>query len=256
VIRDGCPDRPAREAALSHALLLRVARRELPATLRLYRPGPTLAFGRLDALRDGYGRATAAARAHGFAPMLRAPGGHAAAYDEGTVGFDLVLPTDRLLTGVHDVFRRTSAALARELAALGADAHVGAVAGEYCPGEYTVNARGRVKLVGTAQRAVRGASLLAGFVTVSGGDRLRAVLVPVYAALELEWDPASLGALADEAPRATFADAERAVLRALAPGAGPGLLDDETHALADELEPRHTVGAYPGNGSGVRSPGT
>jgi lipoate-protein ligase A len=248
VVRDGTPDRPVLEVALSEALLLRVARGELPQTLRLYRPGPTVAFGRLDALRPGYAAASAAARAAGFEPVLRSPGGHAAAYDQGTVGFDLVVPTEHVLDGVHPIFRRTSAALAEALAALGADARVGAVPGEYCPGDYTVNARGRVKLVGTAQRAIRGASLLGGFVVVSGAERLRAVLEPVYAALELAWDPATLGALEDEVPGVAMADAEDAVVTALAPGepaapAAPAALDAATRALAEELMAGHVARA-------------
>ena len=244
VVRDGAPERPALEAAASHALLLRVARGERDETLRLYRPGPTVAFGRLDALRDGYGAAVRAAREHRFAPVLRAPGGHAAAYDAGTVGFDLATRIETPLAGVHHVFRDTSEALARELRALGVEAAVGEVPGEYCRGAFTVNARGRVKLVGTAQRAIRGGTLLGGFVTVEGAAGLRAVLEDVYAALGLAWDPATLAGVDDEAPGTGLDAVEAAVRRALAPGheGAPGRLDEETWRLAAELEPRHTVG--------------
>lgn len=242
VVTGGFPDRPAREAALSRALLVRVVREELPATLRVYRPGPTVAFGRLDRPRPGYARAAAHAAAHGFAPVLRAPGGHAAAYDAGTIGFDWVVPAANALVGREDTFRDASAALAREIAGLGVDARVGAVEGEYCRGDFSINARGRVKLVGLAQRAVRGAALLGGFLTVSGSDRLR-VLIGVYAALELEWDPRSLGSLQDEDPAITPEDAQGAVVAALAPGhRGPaGRVDDATLALAAELEHEHVI---------------
>ena len=64
-----------------------------------------------------------------------------------------------------------------------------------------MNARGAVKLVGTAQRVLRHASLLAASVAVSGADRLRAVLVDVYGALELDMDPATVGAVGDEVAR-------------------------------------------------------
>lgn len=237
---------PALDAAIAHALLLRAARGELPATLRLYRPAPTVAFGRLDALREGYGAAAQAALHHGFTPVLRGPGGHGAAYDERTLVFDLVTPAPSALVGLQELFRETSASLARELGALGVDARVGAVPGEYCRGDYSVGARGRVKLIGTAQRRIRGAALLGGFLTFGGAARLRAVLADVYAALELEWDPRSLGALEDELPGATIADAERAIVTALAPvdeAGTPALagLDDTTRALAAELEPRHVV---------------
>jgi lipoate-protein ligase A len=134
-----------------------------------------------------------------------------------------------------------SDAVVRALRGVGVDARVGEVPGEYCRGEYTVNARGRTKLVGTAQRAVRGGALLAGFVTVDGGARLRAVLEPVYDALDLGWDPATLGAVADERPDVTIDEVEAALLRELAPDAHAAEIDDETRALADELAPRHYV---------------
>jgi lipoate-protein ligase A len=228
---------PVTDVAIAHALLLRVARGELPGALRVYRPAPTVAFGKLDALRPGFAAAVEAARSHGFTPVLRAPGGHAAAYDPGTVVFDLVAPSERLFDGLHDTFRSTSAALAASLSSLGVHALVGSVPGEYCCGDYSVNARGAVKLVGTAQRAVRGAALLGGFVTASGSARLRPVLVDVYAALGLAWDPATLGAVDDEV--AVGVDAvQRAVVSALGT---PGEPDEATLALAASLEPQHVV---------------
>ena len=91
---------------------------------------------------------------------------------------------------------------------------MGRVAGEFCPGDFTVNARGRVKLVGTAQRVVRHASLLAASVAATDGDALRDVSTDVYAALELDWDPATAGAIEDDVPGVTVDDVERAVLDA------------------------------------------
>ena len=232
---------PALEVALSEALLVRVARGELPAMLRVYRPRATVAFGRLDALRSGYRAAAAAARERGFEPVLRSPGGRAAAYDDGTAAFDLVVPADTIVQGVQDRFRDTSDAIAEALGSLGVDARVGEVPGEYCRGAYTVNAGGRVKLVGTAQRAIRGGALLAGFVTVEGAERLRAVLEPVYAALEIEWDPATVGDVASERPGVTLDAVQDALVDALAGGARRAEIDAATRALAAELEPRHVI---------------
>src|SRR5947207_14110882 len=73
-------DDPPLDLAVSHALLRRVAAGAVPATLRVYRPGPTVAFGRLDALTDGFAGAVAAAREHGFLPALPTAGGRAPAY--------------------------------------------------------------------------------------------------------------------------------------------------------------------------------
>ena len=108
--------------------------------------------------------------------------------------------------------------------------------GEYCPGAYSVNARGRVKLVGTAQRLVRGAALLGASIVVRDGAGVRAVLRDVYAALGLEWDDATAGALDEEVPGVTLDAVEQAVLAAYdAPEALP--LDSTTLALAARLEP-------------------
>ena len=51
---------------------------------------------------------------------------------------------------------------------------------------------------------------------VRGGGRVRAVLEPVYAALELDWDPATAGDLADVVGGVTMDVALDALRRALA----------------------------------------
>jgi lipoate-protein ligase A len=240
LVRSGPAGSAALELAVSHALLMRVAARELPPTLRLYRPGPTVAFGKLDTLRPGYGAAVAAARSHGYEPVLRLPGGHAAAYHDVSVGIDVVYALDDPVPGTHDRFRAEGERLAGALATLGVDARVGEVPGEYCPGAYSVNARGRVKLVGTAQRLVRGGALLGASIVVGDGVGVRAVLRDVYAALELEWDDATAGAVDDEVPGVTLAAVEDAVIAAYAP-LEPAALDPETHALARRLEPERRL---------------
>src|SRR6185436_412499 len=116
--------------------------------------------------------------------------------------------------GTHERFATEGARLAGALASLGVDARVGEVPGEYCPGAYSVNARGRVKLIGTAQRLVRGGALLGASIVVGDGPGVRAVLREVYAALELEWDDATAGAVDEEVPGVTLDAAEHAVVSA------------------------------------------
>ena len=243
VVRETSPRRPALEVAVSHALVERVNEGALGPVLRLYRPAPTLAFGRLDVLRPGFAAAAAAAREHGFEPVVRAPGGHAVAYHEGCLGIDEVLPEADPIAGMHERFARSGEVLAAALADLGVDARVGRVPGEFCPGEFTVNARGAVKLVGTAQRVVRRASLLAASVAVDGADRLRAVLTDVYRALELDWDPATAGGVADEVSGVTADDVERAVLASYASRweLVEAPLDAGTADRAQRLLARHEV---------------
>jgi hypothetical protein len=118
------------------------------------------------------------------------------------------------------------------------------VPGEYCPGEFSVNARGETKLMGVGQRLVQAAAHVGGVIVVAGTDRLRAVLVPVYRALDLDWDPATAGSLEDEMPGLTWDDVASAVVRRFAERYDlvEGLeFDEQTLGLAGELEARHAV---------------
>jgi lipoate-protein ligase A len=158
--------------------------------VRILRPEPTVAFGRLDRLRPGYDDARRAAERHGFAILEREPGGHAAAYHAGS----LVIEWEGE-GGIDGITRRFEAAangIAQALRGLGVDARVGPVPGEWCPGSYSVNLAGRAKLAGLAQR-VRGRRFKLGASLVAENpEPVRAVLVDVYAGLELPFDPATL----------------------------------------------------------------
>jgi lipoate-protein ligase A len=240
LLRGGAPESAALEISLSHALLLRAAARELPSLVRLYRPGPTVAFGKLDTLRPGYPAAAAAARRHGYEPVLRMPGGHAAAYHHQSLGIDVVYAVADPLPGTHDRFRETAERLAGALSELGVDARVGEVPGEYCPGAYSVNARGRVKLVGTAQRIVRGAALVGAMIVVRDGAHVREVLREVYERLDLEWNDATAAAVAEEVPGVSVVEVEEAVLAAYTE-LEDAPLDEATLALARTLVPEHRL---------------
>jgi octanoyl-[GcvH]:protein N-octanoyltransferase len=245
VVRASHAESAALEIGMTHALLRRVAAGGLEATARLYRPRATVAFGRLDALRPGFDGAVATARAHGFEPVLRLAGGRAAAYHEQSLGLDLVLPQADAFADLHAPFRLASELLSEALRSLGVDARVGEVAGEYCPGAFSVNARGRVKLVGTAQRRIRGAAVVAAAVVVRDGAPIREVLAEVYRHLEVDFDPATVGTVADELAPAdvAVADVERALLGALAAREAlvDAPLDAETDALAASLAQRHRL---------------
>jgi lipoate-protein ligase A len=212
LLRGGLGGEPALEVALAHALLDDVARGERGPTLRIYEPRPTVAFGRRDALLPGFGAAAGAAQSHAFTPVVRAPGGRAAVYAEGCLVIDELWPQRDSTIGISDRFADDATRAAAVLRELGVDARIGEIPGEYCPGAFTVNARGVHKLIGAAQRVVRGAWLLSSVVVVDGADRLRAVLVDVYRELGLEWDPSTVGSIAAERPGITVADVEAALL--------------------------------------------
>jgi octanoyl-[GcvH]:protein N-octanoyltransferase len=232
---------PALDVALPHALLDLVAAGRRGAVARCYQPAATVAFGRRDAFLPGFATAAAAARRHGFTPVIRGAGGRAAAYEEGSLIFDEVMPADG--SQIRDRFAGDAERQAEALRKLGVDARVGEVPGEYCPGEFSVNARGRVKLVGAAERIVRGAWLHSSVIVVQGAARLRAALEDVYGALGLDWDPATVGAVSEEAPGVGIAEVRRALLAqyetryALTPAS---ITSDELRR-AGELLTRHRV---------------
>jgi octanoyl-[GcvH]:protein N-octanoyltransferase len=232
---------------VSRALLQRVAAGELPETLRLGRPGAMVAFAKQDAVAPGYIDAVRAARAGGFEPVLRLAGGRAAVFHEQTIAMAHAVPDPEPRAGIHSRFRRTADLIARALRRLGVDARVGEIAGEYCPGGYSVNAREAVKLAGIGQRLIAGASHLGGVIVVGEARRVRDVLVPVYEALELDWDPRTAGAVEDEVDGAAPA-AWTAVREALLAEYAREYeiveadLDPETIALARRLAGDHRPG--------------
>lgn len=231
---------PALDIARSHATLLRVARGQVAPRPRIYRPAPALAFGRLDTRRPGYDAAVAAARARGFAPVLRLAGGQAAAYDEQSLVVEQFLGGDDAGGDLHDRFSDMTTLLADALRDLGVDARVGQLPGEYCPGEHSVNSAGTLKVAGAAQRVVRGAAMVSAVVVVGHGAAIRDVLVDVYAALEVDWDPATAGSLDEHHPELGIDDVEGATVGALG-AAAFWRTDPETEALAADLLARHTV---------------
>ena len=133
------------DSAFSRALLDLVARGAAPETFRLYRPDDVLAFSGVDAASAGFADAIAAARAAGFEPALRLAGGRAAVFHRETLAFAWTIPAPESRDGIHARFAEIAAIVAAALRRLGVDARIGEVPGEYCPGAYSVNARGERK---------------------------------------------------------------------------------------------------------------
>jgi octanoyl-[GcvH]:protein N-octanoyltransferase len=243
LLTDSFPDDPALDAAVSRALMFRVAAGELPETLRIAHPGTTVAFAKRDAVAPGYDEAVRAAREQGFEATLRLAGGRAAVFHDGTMEIGHAIPDDEPRAGIHDRFQRTADRLARALSALGLDARVGEVAGEYCPGRYSVNARGTAKLAGIGQRVVGGGSHTGVVLVVEGEDRINAVLEPVYTALGLDWRPEASGSVRTEVPSAGWDAVRDAIVTEYEREYDlvADELDDETLELAKGLAGEHRV---------------
>src|SRR4051812_37342702 len=232
--------------AVSAVLLEKVASGELPDVLRLQRHAPAVAFGRLDALAAGYADALAAARARGLEPFERLAGGRAAVYHEGVITIGEALADPDANVHIAARYEATAATVAAALRTLGVDARVGAVAGEYCPGDFSVNARGARKLSGTAQRVIRGGAYVGTVLVVRDAARIAAAVGDLYAALGLEVDPETTGAIDDEVPGMSLDDVERALRDAYAARVGAlddSQLDPRTLAAAEQAEARYRARA-------------
>jgi octanoyl-[GcvH]:protein N-octanoyltransferase len=243
-------DDPVLELALATALLQRVASGQRGPVIRVYRPLPTVAFGRRDSFLDGFARAAAAATSAGFTPAIRSAGGRAAAYHEQCLVIDEIVPARDAMAEVDARFAAEAESQAQALRGLGVDARVGEVPGEYCPGRFSVNARGQTKLIGAAQRIISGAWLFSTVVVVDGAPRLRAVLEEVYAALALEWDPASVGSIAGEVAGVSVQLVQAALLRRVAERyrLTRSAVSDDERAAGRDLLGRHRArpGTRPG----------
>jgi len=242
LIRSSFPHQPVFDTAVSHALLRRAGRGEIGETLRVSIPARMVAFGRQDVAGDGYKQAAVEARQRGFAAIERLAGGRAAVFHPGTISFSWTVPELEPKAGITTRFKDIANIVAETLERLGVDAHIGELPGEYCPGAFSVNARWQRKIMGVGQRVIAGAAHVGGVIVVNDSAAVRDVLVPVYDALGVAWDPATAGSIEDElgAPRdiAKVADAfvagfaDHFTLE-------EGLLDEPTLVEAKALAPGH-----------------
>jgi lipoate-protein ligase A len=241
LVEDAYPDHPAMDIAVSHATLSAVARGEIGGVFRLHVPARLVAFGRADRVQPGYPLAVRAAQAHGFAAVERLAGGRAAVFHGSTLAFSMALADEDSRVGIRDRFEMISGVMARAFQTLGIDARVGEVPGEYCPGTWSVNVGGRVKVMGVGQRLVRGGAHIGGVVVVDDGEGIRDVLIPVYRALRLDWDPRTSGALADRSPGLDNSKVIKAIVKTMSEiyDLEPGRLPEAVIEDARRLIPEH-----------------
>lgn len=184
---------PAADHSLSADLFEVAAERGLPA-VRVWYPPRQVAFGRRDRNAPGYERARAVASRRGYPPTERRVGGHAVAFTGNTLAFAFVRPTENLRTGIGERYESALDDLAVALEACGVAPDRGEPPDSFCPGSHSLSADG--KLAGLAQRVRADVASVAGVVIASDEDALAAVLDPVYDALEVSFDPNSVGSVA------------------------------------------------------------
>jgi len=180
--------------------------------VRVYRPEPTVAFSGFEQRLAGFDDAVGEALAFGFEPVVRPAGGRMVALDEEWVVVDIITPERYLSVAHRDVYEQYGDTFVSLLRELGVDASMGAVAGEYCPGSYSVNARGAVKLVGTAQRVRRGARLFSACIPFSISYNVATLFERINSTLQLDWNPVTLAGIKDESPRLRIENLEDALI--------------------------------------------
>jgi lipoate-protein ligase A len=253
------PGRSAFDTAVSHAMLRRVAAGAAPESLRLYRPENVMLFSSLDARRPGYARAVELAGEAGFASAIRLAGGHAAAFLEESMAFAWAIRDEDARLRIRPRFEALAELIVAALQRLGLDARVGEIPGEYCPGEFSVNIAGRVKVMGVGQRVIRNGAHVGGVLTIAQSEQLRATLVPIYEALELDFRPETAGGIGDFDASLGVEDVVDAIQSVLVDRGvrfEPSPFDDATLAAAEELVALHEPGrSPPGEGNPLQAIG-
>jgi lipoate-protein ligase A len=163
---------------------------------RAWTPHRQVAFGRRDTHADGYEAACRAARERDYRVVERSVGGRAVAYSGSTVAFAHAIPLADPRQGLTERYEGGVDGVIVALHDLDIDAGPGEPAAAFCPGEHSVQVDGR-KIAGIAQRIRSDAALVAGCVLVSERADLVDVLTPVYAALDVPFDPDSVGVVSD-----------------------------------------------------------
>ncbi|WP_049971866.1 lipoate--protein ligase family protein [Haladaptatus cibarius] len=164
------------------------------AAVRVWTPHRQIAFGRRDARADGFDVAKSVAETCGLEPIERSVGGRAVAYTGTTVAFAHTVPLADMRRGMEERYAETTEAVQRAFWRLGVPAQRGEPPRSFCPGDYSLQWNG--KLAGVAQRVRTGSALVSGVVVVDGHDEIASVLDPIYAALDVPFDPGSVGSIA------------------------------------------------------------
>lgn len=204
------PGGPAADVALGPVLLAR-GLDDAQEIVRIHRPEPTAAFSRRDTRQPGYDRAATAVRGLGFEPVIRPQGGQLAAYHRGSVVIDHVVRQANPSAGLKGRFEHFAELHTTVLAGFGLDARIGQLAGEYCPGEFSVNAAGATKIVGSAQRITRDGWLFSTVIQVADSASIREALTRAYDEIGYELDPSTIGSMDDYVPGISAEAVEQAM---------------------------------------------
>ena len=194
VIRGRKPT-PEADREATRELLAEAGETGVPA-IRVWAPARQVAFGRRDSHAERYEAAKRAAEERGYRALERSVGGRAVAYTgETTLAFAAAIPVDDMRQGIGRRYDDAVETVVDALETLDVAAEPGEPSESFCPGDHSVQCDG--KIAGIAQRVTKGAALVSGCVLVAERDELVDVITPVYEALDVPFDPDSVGTVAD-----------------------------------------------------------
>lgn len=125
-----------------------------------------------------------------------------------------VTQIDDVRRGLEGRYATARDRLERTLESLGVTPTRDEPPNSFCPGQHGLSAEG--KLVGLAQRVRADVAVVAGLIVIDDHDAIATVLADVYDALDVPFDPASVGSLeragGEADPDAVIATVERAFL--------------------------------------------
>lgn len=190
---DGGANSPDADGRVTSALVAKTRRTGEPA-LRVWYPPRQAVFGPRDRLAAGYDRARALAAEQGFEPVDREVGGRAVVHTGSTLAFVLAEPADAARVDIAARYERVLDRLTAGLASVGVDSGRGEPPATFCPGSHSLMADG--KLAGLAQRVRRDVAVTGGLIVVADATSFAAALAPLYRALDVPFEPASVGSVA------------------------------------------------------------
>lgn len=188
----GSPSDVERDRTVTRRLTDLVSSSE--AVLRAWTPPRQVTFGRRDAAEEGYDRAREAARERGYDAVERSVGGRAVAYTGSTVAFAYGVASESR-DGIQSRYGDVTGLLEDALRSVGAEVRRGEPDASFCPGTHSLQNGG--KIAGLAQRVRDETALVGGCVVVTDEDAaaVAGVLDPVYEALGVPFDPATVGSV-------------------------------------------------------------
>lgn len=187
----GQADTIGRDRSITDRLLAWAS--EGDVSVRVWSPHRQVAFGRRDVRKAGFDRASQIAQDRGFPVVERDVGGSAVAYTGTTLAFVRAQPAN-LRGSVDARYAQVMRAVRSALWEGGVDARPGEPPNSFCPGSHSLQRSGKV--VGLAQRVKRDAAMTAGICVVTDHGTIAGVLQPVYRALDIPFDPDSVGSIA------------------------------------------------------------